>query len=61
MSVLGNPTNPNPAKKAESVLNPLCKLCLLSVMPGEPRVWLRKPMGVSHESCATNRTDIERV
>lgn len=47
--------NPN------SGMVPACKLCRYGVLPGERRVWLRKPMGISHESCASNRTDIVRV
>jgi hypothetical protein len=41
-----------------SAMNPRCKLCLLPVMTVEERVWLRKPMGVSHTTCADGRDDV---
>lgn len=30
----------------------VCKLCPRRVDPTEQRVWLTKPMGVSHQDCA---------
>ncbi len=47
-----SPNNPNV---------PACKLCSYSILPDVPRVWLRKPMGLSHTTCAEGRTDIEYV
>lgn len=31
----------------------VCKLCLAGILVGEPTVWLTKPMGLSHEGCAS--------
>lgn len=41
-----NTLNPN------SATIPVCKLCRHSILQGHPRVWLTKPMGLSHASCA---------
>lgn len=30
----------------------VCKLCLFSIVVGQHKVWLTKPMGLSHEACA---------
>lgn len=29
-----------------------CKICLCSILTGQPAVWLTKPMGLSHKACA---------
>lgn len=60
---LGTLNNPSVKGKLVTAMNPLCKLCLLSVMPGEMRVWLRRPMGISHATCAdrADSTKIDRV
>lgn len=40
---------------------PLCKLCLHSIQQGQARVWLRRPMGLSHVECVKDRNDVESV
>lgn len=68
VSLSGDPLNagagyrlPKKGALASTALIPRCKLCTFGIMPGQTRIWLRKPMGLSHERCASNRTDIKRV
>lgn len=29
----------------------VCKICLFSILVGQPKVWLTDPMGLSHKAC----------
>lgn len=68
ISLSGDPLNagagyrlPKKGVLASTALIPACKLCRHGVMPGETRIWLMRPLGISHERCAANRTDVKRV
>jgi hypothetical protein len=47
----------NGGKRAPRRFNATCKFCLLGIYDGDPRVWLSKPMGLSHEGCATTQRE----
>jgi hypothetical protein len=49
LSRLTGPKKPGPSGDQRRTT---CKLCLISILIGEPTVWLTKPMGLSHQGCA---------
>jgi len=51
MTVIERPSGPN--KSTNDLRLTVCKLCPFSIVVGEPKVWLREPMGLSHLACAT--------
>lgn len=67
VSISGDPLTGGFRKSTKGNLNPnsgtipRCKLCQFGILQGQKRVWLRKPMGLSHESCAETRTDIVKA
>ena len=67
ISISGDPLTGGFRKSAKGNLNPnsgmipRCKLCQFGIMQGQRRVWLRKPMGLSHAECADASQEVVRV
>ena len=55
---LTGPKKPNQLGATGDAWHARCKLCRHTIRPDEPRIWLTKPMGLSHQNCATRAGNV---
>lgn len=52
MTTIHRLTGPTRPGKTGDQCRTVCKLCRYALLHGEAAVWLTKPMGLSHKTCA---------